>query len=591
MGTSVKLSAVQATAVRHPGHVALVACPGSGKTRTLVAKVFDTLGEVRGTTRLIGCITYTNAAVNEIQARLAHSAMDAAALCEVETIHSFCLKHIVAPHAWRLTEFAGGFGVLPPEDPRFIDLVGRVVKHFKLPGRAAQAFEQLGRGTGVLPNDVTREAAEAFWAELDRQQLMDFSSLIYWATELVRTVPYIARGLASRYQWMLVDEFQDTSALQVEILRAIHHYGRTRFFIVGDPLQSIMGFAGGRADLLTEFGRDIAARDDLQLLDNHRSSRNVVSLAESLCPRQPQMVAAGGNRDYDHVPVWHEVATMVDGVADVFIPEVRRRGIDFAEVAVLANRWTSLLPLARGLRERQIPSLGPGARPYRRSSHVVAPLVEEVAAHIADARLRGIGRVRREVTRLVQTVTKARSGDLGFAGDVLAAELVRAARASAASDASASVFLEAFARDVAVRLDSAGVVSADERAAIERSGGAMVADIAFHEAAHGARPTTVRDLGLFARGSNSVRLLTMHGSKGREFEAVALIDVFDGHVPHFSAQPGDGTEAEGRRLLYVAITRARKLLMVFTLADPSKYTRPSRFLMSLFPGGPVDVPA
>jgi superfamily I DNA/RNA helicase len=71
------------------------------------------------------------------------------------------------------------------------------------------------------------------------------------------------------------------------------------------------------------------------------------------------------------------------------------------------------------------------------------------------------------------------------------------------------------------------------------------------------RTTTVRDLGLFAKASNSLRLMTMHGSKGREFDGVGLIDVLDGHVPFYTAAPGDVIEQEGRRLLCVALTRAK----------------------------------
>jgi DNA helicase-2/ATP-dependent DNA helicase PcrA len=81
--------------------------------------------------------------------------------------------------------------------------------------------------------------------------------------------------------------------------------------------------------------------------------------------------------------------------------------------------------------------------------------------------------------------------------------------------------------------------------------------------------------------------MTMHGAKGREFDAVAIIDLFDGHVPFYKAEPGDEIEEEGRRLLYVALTRAKKVLMIFTLADPGDRTQPSRFLPAIFPNGPT----
>jgi len=346
-----------------------------------------------------------------------------------------------------------------------------------------------------------------------------------------------------------------------------------------------MTFAGARPELLQVFGAEIGARSDLQLLDNYRSSRNVLRIADNLCPRESPMVAAGDECDYDHVPVWHTVATMLDGVVRVFVPEVAKRGIQLRDVAILANRWTSLLPLSRGLRASQIPAIGPGTRPYKRSTHVIAPLVEEVAAHVTDPDPRGVGRVRREVRRLVQTLTKGRIFELGFAGDVSAARIVRAVQQMGYLDGSASNFLGEVSQVIAAEMVQAGFLSAEEGKVIVASGTAMVDDIARHETDRVLRATTVRDLGLFTWGSNSIRLLTMHGSKGREFDAVALIDVFDGHVPFYKARPGDSVEAEGRRLLYVAITRARKLLMIFTLSQPHDRTQPSRFLHGLFPRG------
>jgi DNA helicase-2/ATP-dependent DNA helicase PcrA len=583
----VRLSAVQREAVGHPGSLSLVSCPGSGKTRTLVAKLLATVDEVRDGTRLIACITYTNAAVNEIEVRVGQASASALDLCEVETIHSFCLKHILACHSWRLPGFADGFSVLAPEDPVFIEITSGVIKACGLNQRAQGEFEQLSRGSGVFPDAITKQAAEMYWAALDSRCLMDFSCMIYWSAKLVDDVPYIARGLASRFRWILVDEFQDTSLLQVGILRAIHRHARTKFFIVGDPFQSIMSFAGAHPALFDKFGQEIGSRSDLQLLSNYRSSLRILKLADSLCRRPAPMEAVGVERNHPHEPCWHSVTSMPAGVADVFLPEVKKYGIRLSEVAVLANRWTSLIPLARGLRDRQIPTVGPGSRPYKRANHLLAPLVEQVAAQASEPRRSGgFAQVRREIRRLVQTVTKGSLADLGFAGDVASTRLIRSAQNLAGLGDPATSFLTAFGNQVAEELRRAGFLSKEQSQLVERSGPAMVADIAAHESEHKMRTITIRDLGLFARGSESVRLMTMHGSKGREFDAVALVDVFDGHVPFFKATPGDEIEAEGRRLLYVAMTRARKLLMVFTLTSYSDKKSPSRFLREVFLSGP-----
>lgn len=581
------LTRSQRDAVRNPGHIALVSCPGSGKTRTLVAKLVRCVEEAHETTRLIACITYTNAAVYEIEARLDALGVQAAEYkCDIETIHSFCLKHIIVPHGWRLPDFRSGFRVLPTDDPYYSELVARIVSEHGLRSIAVEQFEQLGRGTGTIPDALTWDAAEEFWAELDRQHLMDFSSIIYWASVLVRDVPHIARGLASRYRWILVDEFQDTSSLQVDILREIHGHDRTVFFLVGDPFQSIMSFAGARPALLDEFGATVGARLDVQLLENFRSSKKVLGLADRLCSRGAPMVAVGKHRDFHVEPEWHGVESMVEGIATLFLPAMAEHGIALADSAILANRWTSLLPLSRGLRDRAVPVVGPGARPYKRSTHIIAPLMEELAACIAEPTARGVRMIRREMRRLVQTVSPASPSDLGFPGDVTAARILGRTRSLSAPESPAEDFLLDAAMIVANELLQSGFLLSSQAEAIAATGQALVADIRKHEIDYSLRTTTVRDLGIFARGTESIRLLTMHGSKGREFDAVALVDVFDGHVPYYTCTPGDEIEAEGRRLLYVAITRAKRLLMIFTLGRPTERKLPSRFLELLFPRGP-----
>ncbi len=89
---------------------------------------------------------------------------------------------------------------------------------------------------------------------------------------------------------------------------------------------------------------------------------------------------------------------------------------------------------------------------------------------------------------------------------------------------------------------------------------------------------TIADLGMFANYEKSMKLLTMHRAKGREFDAVAIVDLNDGQVPHYNRYSPitDEKVEEGRRLLYVAMTRARHVLMYIT--DDENWRNPSRFL-------------
>src|SRR4051794_18008993 len=90
--------------------------------------------------------------------------------------------------------------------------------------------------------DPVRRAAPAFWTRCQELGYIDFGSIIYFAYRLLREHPRIARSLAARCLWFLVDEFQDTTDLQIEILRAVYETGRSKFFLVGDVAQSIYGF-------------------------------------------------------------------------------------------------------------------------------------------------------------------------------------------------------------------------------------------------------------------------------------------------------------------------------------------------------------
>ncbi len=589
------LTNTQREAVAHLDSLSLVSCPGSGKTRTLVAKLASCVAEVLGTPRMIACITYTNAAVHEIESRLERlDVCNPESACEVETIHSFCLKHIFGTHGWRLPPFRSGFRLLTPDEDEFATVVKGIAKKHGLSGRAVADFEQVTRGVSRLPDSVTADAAQEYWDYLDAQAATDFSGIIYWSKMLVEHHPFIARGLGSRYAWFLVDEFQDTSDVQVAILKTIHRFDRSRFFIVGDPYQSIMSVNGANPTLMDEFADHVRARRDLELLGNFRSTRSIIRLADAVCDRGKAMEPLAAHRDFSAVPEWHAVPDMETGILEVFLPALARHNIPHSDAAILAPWWTSLPRLARTLRANSISVLGPGARPYRRSNHVIAPLVEELAAAVAEPLGRGIRAVRRELRGLLTTLSGGDRIPSGFAGDVVVVDIMRKLRSAISNDDAAQKLLAALGEDIASELLRGGFITGSEASEITSSSGAMITDINRNESTLGLPATTVQHLGMFSKGSTSLRLSTMHGSKGREWAAVALIEAYDGRIPHFTYQFMDrpeeertATYEEGRRVFYVALTRAKRILMIFTLDQPDKKTQPSPFLVAAFPAGPM----
>ena len=139
-----KLSREQRDAVRHDGNTLIVACPGSGKTRTLVAKLLHCLDEVRGTSRRIACVTYTNAAVYEIEDRLRnYGTCGDEDYCDVSTIHSFCLVNILSPFYWRIPEYMLSFSVVTPDSDAFQRIAADVLAEYGIPTKFREYFNNL----------------------------------------------------------------------------------------------------------------------------------------------------------------------------------------------------------------------------------------------------------------------------------------------------------------------------------------------------------------------------------------------------------------------------------------------------------------
>ncbi|MCX6843950.1 MAG: ATP-dependent helicase [candidate division WOR-3 bacterium] len=544
------------------------------------------VADVRDTTRRIACIAYMNAAVDEARHRM--SALtgrdETDALVEVGTIHSFCLQNILAPNYWRCAHLAKGFRVLPTTSGEYEALVDRIRTEHGLDRRSIADFERLERGR-PLPEWITSAAADAYWAYLAANSYVDFNDILYLSDSILRTHTVVSRGLAAKYAWVLVDEFHDTSDHQVEILRAIAGHGWTRFFIVGDPLQSIMGFAGGKPELMADFGSEIQADDSIRLTGNYRSSSRLVALAESIQPRTPSMVAVGETRCCEHDPVWIHTQRLTDAMDEHFLPAIKDNVTPLGKCAVLATNFFILYDIGRHLRSVGVPIVGPGARPYHRADHLIAPVAEELATCTVVRDAKQFRLVRYRLMDMVINCNPTHAPRFtSFESQVATARCMRLAEQLSADQPLALPFLLLLARGVATILREHELLSEDSAKMVAQSGASMGEDIRSRRDIN-AQGLTTHELGVFAHGDTSMKLLTIHRAKGREFDAVAMVRLHDGLIPYRNPPPGSPEEAESRRLFYVGVTRAKRILMLFTDGDDRRNV-PSRFLTECFPNGP-----
>jgi DNA helicase-2/ATP-dependent DNA helicase PcrA len=460
--------------------------------------------------------------------------------------------------------------------------VKELTKKYKIKASMTDRFDGLQRQfPDVLPSDtgLPCAAVSEFFRRADAEGKVTLGDIVYFSAKLVTDHRFIASALASRFAWFIVDEFQDTTTAQAVMLLEIFRLGRTKIFFVGDPNQSILGFAGGRPGLMVEFATEVNANRDCHLTGNFRSSDLIVKHAELLCSSSPKMKAVGDNKDFHVPPRYVHCATATEGVFDHFLPALDTFEIPLGSAAVLAPWWIDLRGVGRELRKRDIPIIGPGSRPYKRT-HEFTYLSEALSAYLVTPDTDAMAAIQKALFITLSNIGEVRAKDIYcYNGRRIVFRMILAAKQILAKYEGIREWLLRSAEDCEWILIEEELLTEAHRNVFTKSATAMLADMGNNQIDVSNMAAT--ELGMIALPKNCLNLMTMHQSKGREFDAVAVICVHEGRVPHFATSHIVAQVDESRRLLYVAATRAKKLLMYFTDQSNDKNT-PSRFLMAPF---------
>src|SRR5213596_2734207 len=267
------------------GPVLVVAGPGAGKTFCLIARINHLIGTLGIAPERICAVTFTNRAAEEIAVRLKHTLRDRADGITRGTIHALCLA-LLRQHA----EAAGlrkGFGVSDEQYQKVI--LGRLRVPLEQRGPLLNRF---GRHR-VQAYDLTADEARLYreyTAWLAHRNMLDFDDLVAKAAELVRTRGDVADAIAARWDYLLVDEFQDVNAVQYDLLKRLAA-PHGNFFAVGDDEQSIFTWTGADPYVLVRFGRDYAMDGPIVLDKNCRCSRQIFDTARRVLAQNPQLFA------------------------------------------------------------------------------------------------------------------------------------------------------------------------------------------------------------------------------------------------------------------------------------------------------------
>lgn len=569
------------------GSLVVRAGPGSGKTRTLVARAGFLLAMQISPFRGVACITYTNAAADEMRRRLTHLGVAKPQRLVCSTLHSFCLNEILRAFAAITDEPPPAPGaVLGEQDSvallqHCFDQIGvmdtaaqwRQAQITKI-RRAIACNEGLG---GFDSREV--EAASLYERRLRERGETDFEDMVIRALSIVRTSGHVQDLLRARFPHLIVDEYQDLGGVLHRLVLALHEAGIT-VCAVGDADQTVFGFTGADPKYLEE----LAARSDFRQIEldvNYRSGHDIIRASEA------GLGAARGRLASDGAPTGDVELISLSGSLDAHAREVVRLLVESDERGVPQERMAVLYPargplldeLVRAFDERGLLYLHERDEQFPRAA--VSQFVQRCASRAVLA-----GQVRNPATTALQTdalLLRTEAPSLVS----LESELLSLRRdASLPAPATRLHLLRQLQRaldpreptrpddpvqpwlvDLVQRLDLAAVAAGhpnrDNEAALTTLLGL-------------GKELTLQDLAADVQVLGKIILTTYHSAKGREFHTVILPGLVNGLVPRDVPHDGRWQRATGRELqeqrraFYVALSRAER--QVYLITGPGYHT-------------------
>ncbi len=634
------LNPAQRRAVEWRGSPLLVlAGAGSGKTRVITYRVAHLIATGTPARAILG-MTFTNKAAQEMRGRLADLVgAEAAGEVTLSTFHAFGAR-ILREQAAR-AGLGRHFTILDARDQA--DLVRSVQEELgidpaELPPERAQAWISAQKSEG--PADARRSpdglprterllarVAAGYERALRHFDAVDFDDLLLRPLELFRACPDVLAQYRERFRQVLVDEYQDTNLVQLLLVKELCA-DHQNLCAVGDDDQSIYGWRGARVQNIWEFEKHFPGSEVLNLTRNYRSTMPVLALANAVMQPSPLRrpkelwtdVTAGETPRLVACPSDEAEAAFIAFEIDRLRHEAQLRPDD---VAVLFRTNGQARALEEGLRLAAIPYRVVGTQSFfdrKEVKDALAYLRILVNPRDAVALRRALGFPTRGIgpaTRAsLERLAEARGIPLRAALRETAAQpdiskravrpLIELAdwvdRHGAALETSADL-----AAGVELAFRDANLFHAVREAADGRAGSAEDRVASLYALIDGVRtyarrvaePQLAEYLRLLAldsadqeRGANDdpagrVTLMTLHASKGLEFQTVFLTGLEDGLLPHrrVTEDPQADIEEE-RRLFYVGITRARRRLVLTRCAARRRQggvvpAEPSRFLAPL----------
>ncbi len=610
-----------AAAARIDGPVLIIAGAGSGKTRMLTYRIAHMLEEGIDEKNILA-LTFTNKAAKEMSERIRGLLKKPLKELTATTFHSFGLG-LLKQYIQHLG-YHNDFTLYDTNDNDALIKNCIVACGYQIPdyniGTLRSLFSDLKTGRSRM------ESEDGAIAEIYREWLLtqkaynvvDFDDLILLPLRIFCEKPWILEKVQERYRYIMIDEFQDTSLLQYRFISTIAKRYRN-IAVVGDDDQSIYSWRGANYENILEFEKDFPERVEFRLERNYRSTGNILKAANALIIHNTERkdkklwteeeggaaISIKRHRSSEAAAYWiaSQVRSDISG------------GVKPGDIGVLVRTNSLITELENIFTEMNIPTRISGGKSFfdrREIRDILCYLKVLLNSHddtsllrIINTPRRGIGRTTVERLRsdadqrgtslyeAIEHLTGESGGLPQKSRDALRRFQERIASWKSLSDKAPSYIIERIVEDtgyegmlveefpdspksVDFRMHGIEILSTRLKRFIEEHDGATMKDY-------------VNAVSLIGDESDDdekkVNIMTMHASKGLEFISVYLAGIEDDIIPSKRALEENARNIdEERRLFYVAITRARKKLVInysdtrITREGEEKMVIPSRFL-------------
>ncbi|MTR23746.1 DNA helicase PcrA [Streptococcus salivarius] len=619
------------------GPLLIMAGAGSGKTRVLTHRIAYLIDEKMINPWNILAITFTNKAAREMRER-AMALNPATSETLIATFHSMCVR-ILRREADHIG-YNRNFTIVDPGEQR--TLMKRILKTLNLDPKKWNERAILGtisnakndlldevayeHQAGDMYTQIVAKCYKAYQEELRRSEAMDFDDLIMMTLRLFDKNPDVLAYYQQRYQYIHVDEYQDTNHAQYQLVKLL----ASRFkniCVVGDADQSIYGWRGADMQNILDFEKDYPEAKVVLLEENYRSTKKILQAANEVIKnnrnRRPkklwtqnddgeQIVYYRANDERDEAVF---VASTIDNI-------IREEGKNFKDFAVLYRTNAQSRTIEEALLKSNIPyTMVGGTKFYSRKEirDVISylNLIANPADNISFERVvnepkRGVGPGTLEKIRnfayeqnmslldasaniiLSPIKGKAAQGVYDFANMILnLRDQLDGLSITEAVEAvlDKSGYLDALSMQQTLE-SQARIENIEEFMSVTKNFDETNTDGTEDETGIDRLGRFLNDLALIADTDDGdmeaaeVTLMTLHAAKGLEFPVVFLIGMEEGVFPLSRASEEPDELEEERRLAYVGITRAEEILFLTnantrTLFGKTSYNRPSRFLREI----------